>query len=103
MYGFMNRQVWMWVITIPAVIFAAVAVMGDSLEIVLKVWWVAGPILLTIATLIWFSLGPAKSKEQKAAEKAAGKPAERAKFDSADLPMRLIMTPLLTLAALLAV
>jgi hypothetical protein len=102
MYGFWNRRIWMWMITIPAILFAAVAVMGDSVEVVLRIWWIAGPILLAIATVIWFALGPAKSKQEKAAEKAAGKPAKAPKFDSADLVMRLVMTPILTLLALFA-
>jgi hypothetical protein len=102
MYGFWNRRIWMWVITIPAIIFAAVAVMGDSVEIVFKIWWIAGPILLAIATAIWFSLGPAMSEQDRAAEKAAGKPAETPKFDSAELMMRLVMTPILTLLVLFA-
>ncbi len=99
MYGFWNRQVWMWVITIPAVIFGGLAVMGDSILIALRLWWVAGPILLAIAIPIWFSLGPAKSREQK----AAGGPVERAKFDGPDFVARLVMTPILTLLALFAI
>jgi hypothetical protein len=98
MYGFWNRRIWMWVVTIPAIVFAAIAVMGDSAEVVLRIWWIAGPILLAIATVIWFALGPAKSK----AEKATGKLAETPKFDSADLVMRLVMTPILTLLVLFA-
>jgi hypothetical protein len=102
MYGFWNRRIWMWVVTIPAVLFAAIAVMGDSVEVVLRIWWIAAPILLAVATVIWFALGPAKSKPEKAAEAAAGRPAETPKFDSADLVMRLVMTPILTLLVLFA-
>jgi hypothetical protein len=102
MYGFWNRRIWMWVITIPAIVFAAIAVMGDSVEVVLRIWWIAGPILLAIATVIWFALGPARSKQEKAADNVAVESAETPKFDSADLLMRLVMTPILTLLVLFA-
>jgi hypothetical protein len=102
MYGFMNARIWMWVITVPAVIFTAVAVMGDSVEIALRAWWIAGPILLAVATVIWFSLGPAKTREETTAENALGAPAEKPKFDGADLLMRLALTPILTLLVLFA-
>lgn len=98
MYGFWNRRLWMWVVTIPAIILAALAAIGDSVLIALKLWWIAGPILLAIAALIWFSLGPARSPEAS----AVGKPAEAPRFDSADLVMRLVMTPILTLLTLFA-
>jgi hypothetical protein len=102
MYGFWNRRIWMWVITIPAIAFAAVAAMGDSVEVMLRIWWIAGPILLTIATAIWFALGPSEPAKVKAPEKTAGRPVETPNFDGADLVMRLVMTPILTLLVLLA-
>ena len=99
MGGPMNARFWMWVLVVPAAIFGALAAMGDAVELVIRAWWIAGPILLTVAVPIWFWLGPAKSE----ADEAAGQSAEKPKFDGAYLVVRLVMTLGLTLLALLAV
>jgi hypothetical protein len=93
MYGSFASKVWIWVFIIPAIVLGALAAMGDSVLIAIRLWWIAGPILLVLGYFVWRSLD---SPTAEGTDPAAAKKTDREYFF-----VKLVLTPILVLLCLM--
>ena len=55
---FRGWLLWFWVCVAPAALLGALAVVGDTVEIAWRFWWVSGPVLLAWGAVVWRWLRP---------------------------------------------
>jgi hypothetical protein len=56
---FRGWLLWFWVCVAPAALLGALAVVGDTVEIAWRFWFVSGPVLLVYGFFVWGWLEPA--------------------------------------------